>query len=191
MYHIFFIHSSVSGHLIQQLLNWAPSFHSCSIPGYSAYKWSEWDWKCKSKHFHVFPFLFIKSQIFTKIYKACWYYSWKSGWSKCFSGPSPHLSPTALHTCHQMSSLQITGICTTGVDSLLIEHALVLQYSLPRCLQPVSKAAIYSTRSDSLRTGLTAAVHTLDSRGNQEAAVGRAESTWILDKMIWDIHIYV
>lgn len=103
------------------------------------------------------------------------------------SSPLPncttHVPPEEQSTDHWNS--------TTGLDSLLIEHALVLQYSLPRCLQPVSRVAIYSIRSDSLRTGLTAAVHTLDPRGNQEAAVGRAESTWILDKMIWDIHIYV
>lgn len=95
-----------------------------------------------------------------------------------FTSPQLHHQLPPL-TCHQMRRLQVTEICTTGVYSPLIEHALVLQrprISCPEVCKPASRAAIYSSIwSTSLRTGFAAAVHTLDPRGNQEAGVGRGE----------------
>ena len=138
---------------LQQPLNWAPSFHSYSTPGYSPHSKQSETLKMQIETLQCLPsFVTLRAKSLPRPTKPAGTLLRTQAGASTFQGPV-FTSPQLHHqlpplTCHQMRRLQVTEVCTTGVYSSLIEHALVLQrprISCPEVCKPASRAAIYSS----------------------------------------------
>lgn len=112
----------------------------------------EWDWKCKVKHFNVFSSLStLESKSLPRPTKPPGTILRTQSGVCALEGPVlvslQMYYQLHLPTHHQMRSLQVSGMRTTGVYSPLTEYAPVTPESRMPCpgvCKPASQSAIYS-----------------------------------------------